>query len=551
MNKSFKSNKKIVTKKLLSATSFKNFLLKDPVIDYLKSINYLNNKSNKAKENNNFTNYLFEEGIQYENIVIDNIKKYHNQHFIQICDSTNYSDLNNSEKTIDAINKKIPIIYQGMLINNKNSTYGIPDLLVLSTYINTLFPNTIEDDEVYINDNPYYFVIEIKNSKIKLDSKGKYVLNSGNLVVYKGQLYIYNEALNNILKINNQKTFILGKESQTKLGLVDFNKDVIYNKLITEGIKWFEQLEKNGNKWKLLPKPSHPNLYPNMKNLKDNEWRSVKNYLADKMGELTLIWNVGIKNREIAHKNKIYNWRNVKALSKNMGITGEKEKIIDSILKINRNKTKLISPNKIKCNLDKDENTLEFFLDYETINKDGETWIFMIGIGFLCTETQEFIFKCFYLDELSYNSQRKLFNDFWDWVNEKKQTSLFKFYHWTKAEPIQYNKWAEKFLLPNKTFVDLYDIFKSEPIVVKGALNFSLKTIAKAMYTNKMIKTTWVESSCLSGLDALYWALQLYKNDNKLNTELQHIMNDVIQYNQVDCQVLFEILNYLREKYIK
>ena len=549
MNKSFKSNRKILTKTLLPATSFRNFLLKDPIIDYLKSNHNSSNSSNSNNKSNTFTNYLFDEGIQYENIVIEGIKEKYNKHFIQICDSTNYSDLNNFEKTIDAINKKIPIIYQGMLINNENSTYGIPDLLILSSYINNIFPNTIEDDEVFINDKPYYFVIEIKNSKIKLDSKGKYVLNSGNLVVYKGQLYIYNEALNNILKINNQKTFILGKDSQTKLGLVDFNKDNNYNKLITDGIEWLKQLEKNGDKWKLLPKPSHPNLYPNMKNLKDNEWRTVKNYLAEKMGELTLIWNVGIKNRQIAHKNKIYNWRNVKAISKNMGITGGKEKIVDSILKINRNKTKLISPDKINCNLDKDENTLEFFLDYETVNKDGETWIFMIGIGYTSHENHKFEFRCFYLDELSYNSQQKLFCDFWEWVNEKKQKMICKFYHWTKAEPIQYNKWADRFLLPNMMFIDLYDIFKNEPIVVKGALNFSLKSIAKAMYKHKMIQTTWTESSCLSGLDALYWAIQLYKNDNKLNMELQHIMTDVIQYNQVDCQVLFEILNYLRQHY--
>ena len=70
------------------------------------------------------------------------------------------------------------------------------------------------------------------------------------------------------------------------------------------------------------------------------------------------------------------------------------------------------------------------------------------------------------------------------------------------------------------------------------------------MYKNKMIQTTWVESSCLSGLDALYWALQLYKNDNKLNLELQHIMNDVVQYNKVDCKVLYEIITYLRNNHI-
>ena len=307
MKKYLKTNRIVTKTSLISATSFKNFLLKDPVIDYLKftSANISTSTSKSTSTNvNTFTNFLFEEGIKFENIVIEKIKENHKNNFIQICDNTNYHDLNNFKKTVDIINKNIPIIYQGMLINEENSTYGIPDLLILSTYINNIFPNTIEENEFFINDKPYYFVIEIKNSTIKLDSKKKYVLNSGNLVVYKGQLYIYNQALNNILKINNTKTFILGKQSQTKLCLVDFDIDNNYDKLISEGIKWFNQLETNGKKWKLFPKPSHPNLYPNMKNTKDNEWRTIKNDLAEKMGELTSIWNVGIKNREIAHKKK-------------------------------------------------------------------------------------------------------------------------------------------------------------------------------------------------------------------------------------------------------
>ena len=34
------------------------------------------------------------------------------------------------------------------------------------------------------------------------------------------------------------------------------------------------------------------------------------------------------------------------------------------------------------------------------------------------------------------------------------------------------------------------------------------------------------------------------------NLELQHIMNDVVQYNKVDCQVLYEIITYLRNNHI-
>ena len=569
MRKAQKTNKIVnKNKQLYSASSFRNFLLKDPLIDYLRYKNNVNKLTNNKTVNKSlFTEQLFKEGINFEETIIKKIRDEHNNNFVQICNSDNYMDLSNYEKTKESIEKQIPIIYHGMLINNNNSTYGIPDLLVLSTYINKLYPETLKEEEYYINDKAYYLVIEIKHSTINLDSKGVNVLNSGNLVVYKGQLYIYNEALNNLLNINNKKAFILGKRClsyscgikniiENKLGLVDFSKDDNYSSLISEGIKWLNDLNNNGDKFKLLPKPSHPNLYPNMKNYKDNEWRSEKLLLAEKIGELTSIWNVGIKHREIAHKNKIYNWRNIKALSKNMGIKESKKQIIiDKILKINRNNKKCIEPNKIINNINnwkyQDDKILELFIDYETLNKNEETWIYMIGVGYKNNESFEF--KCFYLDELSYNSQNELFIKFWDFINNKT-VELNKtdnvFYHWTKAEPINYNKWMTQLMLPNKTFIDMYDIFINEPIVIKGALNFSLKSIAKAMYNNNMIKTTWESSSkCVSGLDALYWGLELYKND-KLNMSLDNVLNDILYYNKVDCEVLFEIINYLRKNHI-
>ena len=35
-------------------------------------------------------------------------------------------------------------------------------------------------------------------------------------------------------------------------------------------------MRKNGFKWRLLPMPSVPELYPNMKNEKDGNWRQLK-----------------------------------------------------------------------------------------------------------------------------------------------------------------------------------------------------------------------------------------------------------------------------------
>jgi hypothetical protein len=122
----------------------------------------------------------------------------------------------------------------------------------------------------------------------------------------------------------------------------------------------------------------------------------------------------------------------------------------------------------------------------------------------------------------------------------KKKESVF--IHWTHAEPAFYSKTCEKLNLKEKIFLDLYKVFINEPIVIKSALNYSLKTIAKAMYDNGLIKTLWdSDSTCSNGLDVLYLANQHYfygVND--------YDFSDIIHYNEIDCKVLCEILQYLR-----
>jgi hypothetical protein len=153
----------------------------------------------------------------------------------------------------------IPIIYQGVLHNYDNKTYGIPDLLVRSDYINTLLGyNVISEDEEKIGSpnlkiKYHYKVIDIKHSTIYLKKDGEHILNVESIPAYKSQLYIYTLALNKILGININKAFIWGKKYKinkdennnfmNKLGIIDYdNNDIEYIEKTNNAINWIKEL---------------------------------------------------------------------------------------------------------------------------------------------------------------------------------------------------------------------------------------------------------------------------------------------------------------------
>lgn len=111
--------------------------------------------------------------------------------------------------------------------------------------------------------------------------------------------------------------------------------------------------------------------------------------------------------------------------------------------------------------------------------------------------------------------------------------------------------------MPVKQMVDLYQVFLNEPIVVKGALNYSLKSIAKAMFEFKLINTIWDSNSqCANGLNAMLIAHNIYSKTKNVTNEIP-MMKEIEKYNEIDCKCLWEIIRYLRKiinlnlKYLK
>ena len=600
---------------MVTASSIRNYMLGDPLIDYLKEYNITSlnqkiitmrdtqflNKNNKFNNNQDipklksfdiFTKYILDAGIVFENELIKNLNQNHN--IIKVAEYIHSKKKEKLEETIDLMKKGTPIIYQGVLHNFENNTYGLPDLLVRSDYLNTLLGYDVitkEEENIpspNLNINFHYKVIDIKHSTIYLRSDNTHVLNSDSIPAYKGQIYIYVLALNNILGIHINKGFIWGKKYNyefkgkkyeinnflNKLGIIDYDSvDSDYIKLTNKAIKWIRTVRNESHNWSLLPIPSRQELFPNMKNEKDAPYRSIKLELSEQINEITNIWNCGIKKRQIAHQNHIYRWTDINCTAENMGFTKNKiNNTINSILDINRQNNDIIRPKKIiydrKNWIKATPNTLEFYLDFETLNSNfgsiikdniisyhNNQFIFMIGVGY--SKNKKWIFKTFVMNTKSNDNEKKIFNQFFSYINKiikENNKKKAKFYHWSCAEPSMYNTFKQKnintkFKDNNYSFYDLNKIFISEPVVIKGALNFSLKTIAKAFYKYKFINSNWdLTSPCSNGLTAMILANNLYENiDPKDNIINQPIMKDIIYYNEIDCRILWEIHNYIKK----
>jgi predicted RecB family nuclease len=173
----------------------------------------------------------------------------------------------------------------------------------------------------------------------------------------------------------------------------------------------------------------------------------------------------------------------------------------------------------------------------------------MICLGW--NNADKFEYKTFMINRNSDEDEYNMINNMWEFIENKMiemNKNDYVFIHWTNAEITFYNKFILKHQNSFNEFksFDLYKLFLDNNIVVKGALNFSLKNIASAFHENKLINSCWEKSSCNNGLQAMYLAYNLYKNNNHVS---ENDMKDIIKYNIIDCRVMWEILSYLRNNY--
>ena len=156
-------------------------------------------------------------------------------------------EIRNFNYTKKLMNDGVPVIFQAVLHDYENQTYGCPDLIVRSDLINGLFNQELLSNEEVKNKaknskGNYFSNVDIKHSTLHLMLIVQ-LRNRDSVPAYKGQLYIYNEALVKIQGYNPMKAYsrknVVMETVETNflenLGTIDYSNfdNNIFNKLKT------------------------------------------------------------------------------------------------------------------------------------------------------------------------------------------------------------------------------------------------------------------------------------------------------------------------------
>lgn len=545
----------------ISATEFDAFCQNDPVIDWLS--HHQKNSSIDMTESASLS-FLFEKGREHEDEIVSLLRLKTGlplEKHSSLTTSRQYNDKydkKDMEHVIDSMKKGEPLIYSAYLSDHKEGVRGIPDLLVRNDYLSTLFDtNTpiIEDGSSYFG-NYYYLPIEIKFSSLHLTSNGKYLLNSGRSSFYKTQLFVYCKLLENIQGFLPTSSLLIGKRtvmssgvahhSLVYPGLVDYaNHDTNIMLYYQEGLKWLRHVKSAGLGWEsTLDIIKKYNLYPNMKS-KDSIYHTDKKKIAESYGEITEIWQCGVKHRENAISHGIYSWKDPALTADVMNIPNSYKKEVDLFLKINREELGDYHPLSLsKKSLERlsgDESN-EMFVDFETVRDsfdvksiNGQEWIFLIGVY------HRGVYRSFKMNKLTSECEKEMLINFLQYWKESGYPTCL--YWYAENEFMRRAMIRHPSLEVNRPiqWLDLHDVVRSEPFVVKGCKNFKLKSYVAALSSLGKIDIESPPETCGDGLNAMVIAWKHYFEECNDNA-----MEDVISYNKFDCIALYKIKLFLK-----
>lgn len=584
----------------VSASRTRNHVLGDPLLDWLDRYGEERGFQRDTQlagydPRTDFTPFIFRQGHRFEEAVIQHLRALRPVLAI----ATGPEDIRNiakAEETFAAMAHGVPIIHQGVLWDAEHGTYGAPDLLVRSDVLAELWPEAIDAVEAAVAAPDlggafHYRVVDIKFTTLNLLAGGQ-LGNGGSSPAYKVQLYLYNRALARLQGYLSPQTYLLGRSwRQTvkgvtyrgqscmeRLGPVVHDGVLARNRLIADGAhdacEWIRRVRREGNDWEILPDPSIPELYPNAGNFQDGPWHAAKRQIADDLEDVTLLWQVGRPGREQAHAHGVRRWTDPACTPAVVGVTGDKQPgTLQAILDVNRGDGDPVQPARIAAAEDewRAAPRLEFYVDFETVSdladdftripeRGGQPLIFMIGCGHI--EEGEWRFSCFVTDRIDEECEARIIDEWLAHMDAVRQrlspAEAPRVIHWSKAEEITfetaYNSATERH--PERDwgsprwFDFLQRVVREEPVVVRGALGFGLKAVAKALHAHGSIQTLWGDGP-VDGLGAMVGAWWCHEEAARQGGSMRDLdlMREIVDYNEVDCRVMAEAITYFRERH--
>jgi|CXWL01.1.fsa_nt_gi hypothetical protein len=611
----------------ISASRTRNFLLDDPILDWLsmhgRGKGHLpDNERLGFVAETDFSSFIMSKGKAFEAAVLAHLRQHEAIEFLETITTTReeIGSENGVQRTIEAMKRGTPIIAQGTLRDDRTRTYGAPDLLVRSDVLLRLVP-TVFDPEIEwlkkqkqaqtaggiaglaapsLGSRFHYRVVDIKFTGLHLDQFW-HAGNSGSSPAYKGQVWLYNQMLEQAQGYLPPSAFLLGRSFEKGSGskfeegrrcldrlapvFVDakIGKKRSVEETTLAGLEWLRRCKMEGAKWEVNTDPSVHELRPNMKNDQDQPWHRAKSEIATSQKELTQLWRVGLDLRNNAIAGEVRNGDrgfhpaikradDPNLSSKTIGLTGPTyAPVLDAMLAVQRGEHP-VRPARVTANAHEwsTPKKLELFVDFETVSdlnddfsaipeRGGQALIFMVGLGYFAADGG-WVFECFVADSLTVASERQMLDTFFAKVNALCAAAAVDLvdacvFHWSHAEESTLDTAlrSARHRHPQATWpqISWYDfltrVVKEEPVVVRGAMGFGLKAIGKALHKHGLIKTSWADGPT-DGLGAMVAAWQASEQIAGTANPLMStsLMLEVRQYNEVDCRVMAEVIGYIR-----
>jgi len=495
--------------------------------------------------------------------------------------------------TQEAMQAGVPIIAAGVLRDPQLRLFGVVDLLVRSDVLGQLSPGAFVGDPlelaaIGLSHGRHYRVVDVKFRTLDLLKNGGLSTSPSDLDTL-AQAWIYNEALGRVQGYTPPASYVAGRAWKQgeergnrcweRLARVPHDtlvrgRGIDLRETVQQAAAWIRRVRTEGAEWRVLPLPSVPELWPNMKADQDGPWHDAKAKIGLALADLTLLPRVNMTHRARAHDAGVTRWDDPRVSSELLGISSEKEAaIVDAVLAVNRPGGETMRPARMVAGTQewRQRAEVEAFVDFEFLQdldddfasfprKGGQSVIFQIGCG--TYQGGEWRFRQFTVDELSLAAEAKMIDDWLAHLHTLaaeagRDVTASRLVHWSPAETSNFERAYDNARArhpdrdwPVLSWFDLLrEVVQAEPLVVRGAFSFSLKPIARSLHALGHIQTHWGEGLADgAGAMAGAWNAAIEAKRKGVTLGETEVMGEIAAYNEVDCRVMAEILDYLRRE---
>jgi hypothetical protein len=495
--------------------------------------------------------------------------------------------------TQEAMEAGVPIITAGVLRDPELRMFGVVDLLVRSDVLGQLYPDAFGGDPlelaaIGLSHGRHYRVVDVKFQTLDLLRGGGLSTSPAELDTI-AQAWVYNEALGRVQGYTPPASYVAGRAWKQgdergdrcweRLARVPHDTVVrgrLMNlrEVVEAAATWVRRVRTEGAEWRVLPRPSVPELWPNMKANQDGPWHDAKTRIAVALADVTLLPRVNMTHRARAHDAGVTRWDDPRLSAEVLGIGNEKEAaLVDAVLAVNRNGGATIVPARMTAAVEvwRHRAPVEAFVDFEFLpdlnddfaafpRKGGQALIFQIGCG--TYREVDWRFRQFTADELSLAAEARMIDGWLAHLHAIAKDAGcdvgdVRLVHWSPAETSNFERAYDNARgrhpdrdWPALAWFDLlHDVVQAEPLVVRGAFSFSLKPIARSLHALGHIKTHWGEGLADgAGAMAGAWNAAIEAKRKGVALDATEVMGEVARYNEVDCRVMAEILDFLRRE---